>query len=651
MLQQCYLWKWLASGIILGALFALCFGQYDDDCKLARGGPPATIVAIDEESRNGTILVDNMLIKGTAGGPDPTIELSLKDNVDYWVLLDPVKQMLFLNSTGRVLDRDPPMNIHSIVVQVQCINKKVGTVIYHEVRIVVRDRNDNSPTFKHDSYYATVNELTPVGTTIFTGFSGDNGATDIDDGPNGQIEYVIQYNPDDPTSNDTFEIPLMLTGNVVLRKRLNYEDKTRYFVIIQANDRAQNLNERRTTTTTLTVDILDGDDLGPMFLPCVLVPNTRDCRPLTYQAAIPELRTPEELNPIIVTPPIQAVDQDRNIQPPSDRPGILYSILVGTPEDYPRFFQMHPRTAELSLLEPVNRDFHQKFDLVIKEKAKKIKKPKVEIREPSEEEEVVVTIEKPPPAEPTYTTWKRARIFPMIFKKVRGLADRRALADLEGEEWQRRLEEAEKDYLKLTLDQEEATESTVESEEESSSDYTEYSEEESEFSESETTEEESESETPSEEEESSTPESEESESTESEGEKARKNIFLARRRPVVEEVKEVKSRKKGPPEEPEEPKKEEEEPTAGEESELGPAEEAVALEATEEASTESASVERGVDSEEESEPGSSGSSSSSSSESQSGGPWGFQVPPYANSRDARRERSPGTSSEGYNTAL
>ncbi|XP_040831724.1 protocadherin-15 isoform X2 [Ochotona curzoniae] len=344
MLQQLCLWKCLASGIILGCLIVACVGQHDD----------------------GTILVDNMLIKGTAGGPDPTIELSLKDNVDYWVLLDPVKQMLFLNSTGRVLDRDPPVNIHSIVVQVQCINKKVGTVIYHEVRIVVRDRNDNSPTFKHESYYATVNELTPVGTTIFTGFSGDNGATDIDDGPNGQIEYVIQYNPDDPTSNDTFEIPLMLTGNVVLRKRLNYEDKTRYFVIVQANDRAQNLNERRTTTTTLTVDVLDGDDLGPMFLPCVLVPNTRDCRPLTYQAVIPELRTPEELNPIIVTPPIQAVDQDRNIQPPSDRPGILYSILVGTPEDYPRFFHMHPRTAELSLLEPVNRDLHQKFDLVIK---------------------------------------------------------------------------------------------------------------------------------------------------------------------------------------------------------------------------------------------------------------------------------------------
>ncbi|NXR35870.1 PCD15 protein, partial [Zosterops hypoxanthus] len=314
----------------------------------------------------GTILVDNMLIKGTAGGPDPTIELSLKDNVDYWVILDPIKQTLYLNSTGRVLDRDPPVSIQSIVVQVQCVNKKVGTIINHEVRIVVRDRNDNSPQFQQQRYHVAVNELTPVGTTIFTGFSGNNGAIDIDDGPNGQIEYVIQYNPNDKTSNRTFDIPLTLSGAVVLRERLNYEEKTRYFVIVQANDRAQNLNERRTSTTTLTVDVLDGDDLGPMFLPCVLVNNTRDCRPLTYQASLPELTDPARVNPISVTPPIQAIDQDRNIQPPSDRPGILYSILVGTPEDYPQYFHMNLTTAELTLLKPINRDLHQKFDLVIK---------------------------------------------------------------------------------------------------------------------------------------------------------------------------------------------------------------------------------------------------------------------------------------------
>lgn len=277
-------------------------------------------------------------------------------------------------------------------------------------------------------------------------------------------------------------------------------------------------------------------------------------------------------------------------------------------------------------------------------------KPTVEIREPSEEE-VVVTIEKPPAVEPTHVTWKRARIFPMIFKKVRGLAERRGI-DLEGEEWQRRLEEADKDYLKLTLDQDEATESTVESEEETSSDYTEYTETESEFSYSETTEEESESETPEEEEESSTPESEES-STESEGEKARKNIFLARRRPVAEEVVEVKGKKQQPPEEPEELQAEEEAapPAEGEESEPAAVEEEPTdlepQDVTEEGSVESASVEGGVGSEEESE----SSSTTSSSESQSGGPWGFQVPEYDQSRSSSQRKPPGASAEGYNTAL
>lgn len=278
------------------------------------------------------------------------------------------------------------------------------------------------------------------------------------------------------------------------------------------------------------------------------------------------------------------------------------------------------------------------------EKEKEIEKPKVEIIEPSEEE-VVVTIEKPPEAEPIPATWDRARIFPMIFKKVRGLAERSGI-ELEGEEWRRRLEE-DKDYLRLTLDQEEeATESTVESEEESSSDYTEYSEEESEFSYSETTEE-SESETPSEEEESSTAESE-PESTESE--KVRKNIFFARRRPVIEEVQEVKGKKQKPPEEPEE-ELQEEAPAEGEESELAPAEEPTDLESqgvTEEGSVASVSAEGGVGSEEESE---SSLSSSSSSESQSGGPWGFQVPEYDRSREASQKKPAGASSEGYNTAL
>ncbi|XP_053094751.1 protocadherin-15b isoform X3 [Pangasianodon hypophthalmus] len=371
MCQQSWLFKWLRIGIGVLLVTASSKSQDSDDwqyeeCKLSRTGPPATIVAIDEESPNGTVLVENMQINGRAEDPHRTISLSLRDNYGHWVILDPVKQRLYLNSTGRVLDRDPPSYIHSIVVQVQCTNELVGTVILHEVRIVVRDRNDNPPRFQQPRYYVAINELTPVGTTIFSGFSGNNGAVDIDDGPNGQIEYTIQYNPYDPTANRTFDIPLTLSGSVVLRERLNYEEITRYLVIIQANDRAPDPKERLTATTTLTVDVLDGDDLGPMFLPCSLVENTRDCKPLTYRATVLELADPSKVNPVNVTPPIQAVDQDRNIQPPSDRPGILYSILIGKPAFYAEYFSLNSSTAELRLLQPISREQHQRFDLIIK---------------------------------------------------------------------------------------------------------------------------------------------------------------------------------------------------------------------------------------------------------------------------------------------
>uniref|UniRef100_A0A3P8V6C1 Protocadherin-15 n=1 Tax=Cynoglossus semilaevis TaxID=244447 RepID=A0A3P8V6C1_CYNSE len=337
-----------------------------NDCCLVSSATMGIVTIVYEESPNGTLLVENMHINGVAEGPDRTISLSLRDNNGYWVILDPSKQSLYLNSTGRLLDRDPPSYIQSIVVQVQCTNELIGTVILHEVRIVVRDRNDNTPRFQQPRYYVAVSELTPVGTTIFSGFFGNNGAADIDDGPNGQIEYTIRYNPKDPTANRTFDIPLTLFGSVVLRERLNYEEITRYLVIIQANDRAPNPNDRLTATTTLTVDVLDGDDLGPMFLPCTLVESTRDCSPITYKASVLELTEPDKVNPLNVTPPIQAVDQDRNIQPPSDRPGILYSILIGKPQLYADYFSLNRTTAELLLLKPVDRELFRRFDLVIK---------------------------------------------------------------------------------------------------------------------------------------------------------------------------------------------------------------------------------------------------------------------------------------------
>lgn len=59
-----------------------------------------------------------------------------------------------------IFPSQPPNYITTIVVQVQCTNELVGTVILHEVRIVVRDKNDNTPRFQQPRYYVAVNEVT-----------------------------------------------------------------------------------------------------------------------------------------------------------------------------------------------------------------------------------------------------------------------------------------------------------------------------------------------------------------------------------------------------------------------------------------------------------------------------------------------------------
>ena len=64
----------------------------------------------------GTVLVENMQINGRARNPGSTISLTLLDNYDYWVILDASQQRLFLNSTGRILDRDVSMAMPTIAI-------------------------------------------------------------------------------------------------------------------------------------------------------------------------------------------------------------------------------------------------------------------------------------------------------------------------------------------------------------------------------------------------------------------------------------------------------------------------------------------------------------------------------------------------------
>lgn len=77
------------------------------------------LLIVDCFAFTGTVLVENMQINGHSQGPDKSISLTLLDNYDYWVILEPARQRLYLNSTGRILDRDVSTGLRVAI----CIEK------------------------------------------------------------------------------------------------------------------------------------------------------------------------------------------------------------------------------------------------------------------------------------------------------------------------------------------------------------------------------------------------------------------------------------------------------------------------------------------------------------------------------------------------
>lgn len=71
------------------------------------------------------------------------------------------------------------------------------------------------------------------------------------------------------TANDgfgTFSIPFPHQGQITLAKSLDYERVQKYYLTVIASDRARNVSERLTATTTIVINVEDSDDLDPSFI-------------------------------------------------------------------------------------------------------------------------------------------------------------------------------------------------------------------------------------------------------------------------------------------------------------------------------------------------------------------------------------------------
>ncbi|XP_031697587.1 cadherin-related family member 5, partial [Anarrhichthys ocellatus] len=184
--------------------------------------------------------------------------------------------------------------------------------------------------------------LTAVNSVVFT-----VKAVDAD---GDMISYIIDQSSRDP---EFFRVDLPNSGNIVLNKLLDYETRTRLQVIIWAQE--ANTVEKSNTSAVLTVNIEDGDDHYPHFLPCTPVsPAVPVCMNPTYTTNITQKHQEAVLE--FSPGPIRAEDGDRGINTT-----LIYSILSGG--DRGRFV-INNRTGEIRLTRAVTAR-HQEANVTL----------------------------------------------------------------------------------------------------------------------------------------------------------------------------------------------------------------------------------------------------------------------------------------------
>ncbi|XP_076823266.1 protocadherin-18-like [Clavelina lepadiformis] len=224
-------------------------------------------IALDEETRQGTIVTDMMDLFG----------LSLEERQGrYFKLLEQKFKSPYSTSstqheyfaideeTGairlrRKIDRDRVCETDK-----QCVLTLQAVMLPQEVfsllnlDIVINDINDNGPKFAASRVVVNVSESVDVG-EIFP--LDQFQATDKDSGNNSRITYRL-------ARNDHFEVTHFIDEaqrphlQLVLLKRLDYETKPRRHLTLTAKD---NGVPSRSTHMSIQIHVLDANDNYPVF--------------------------------------------------------------------------------------------------------------------------------------------------------------------------------------------------------------------------------------------------------------------------------------------------------------------------------------------------------------------------------------------------
>ncbi|XP_060743339.1 protocadherin alpha-3-like [Tachysurus vachellii] len=122
-----------------------------------------------------------------------------------------------------------------------------------EITIDVLDVNDNIPVFTKDSYSVKLSENVPIGTRV-----AQVNATDLDDGVNGEVFFIFGH--DVETDLRTLFDLDPVTGEIVVKGHIDFEQKDHYEIDIQASDKAL---APLTADKSILIQIVDVNDNAP----------------------------------------------------------------------------------------------------------------------------------------------------------------------------------------------------------------------------------------------------------------------------------------------------------------------------------------------------------------------------------------------------
>ncbi|XP_055081161.1 protocadherin-23 [Periophthalmus magnuspinnatus] len=153
-------------------------------------------------------------------------------------------------STTRVLDREETSN-YTLTIQAQD-HGPTPLSSSTQIHVLLLDQNDNTPTFPHKTYQASISEGLAVGSEVI-----QLTAFDPDEGANGEITYSLM----EENGQGTFSID-PFSGIIRTSKPLDRETRSQYSVRVVASDCCT--QGPLSSAVLLTVQVEDVNDNAPV---------------------------------------------------------------------------------------------------------------------------------------------------------------------------------------------------------------------------------------------------------------------------------------------------------------------------------------------------------------------------------------------------